>query len=607
MERQRSLRTSNMSKCLALLAFILCSLPSPALAWWQNDWSFRKQITIDAGPKGGNISRPAGRVPLLVRLHSGNFHFGDAQENGNDIRFVAADDKTPLAFHIESFDPLLGVATIWVDVPEFPAGATKDIWLYYGNKKATPGADTAGTFDANYTLVYHFDDSAGAPTHDKTAYGNNAQSAPPKLDDGSIIGKGARFTGAGATATVAIPASTSLAIKPGSQFSFSAWVKTDAVQPQAILYARRDGSGALVVGLNNGMPFVDVTGGAPLRVASAQPIAKGQWTHLAVTADGKGLTLYVDGRVAGTAAGVLPALGTSATLGGDAQNPNAGFVGEMDEVRLSRIARSAQLILADALAQGPAAKLVAYGVDEKQSGFGFGYFGIIIKSVTVDAWVVITILGLMAAMSWFVMWTKASYVGSVDKANDRFIDFYRENSGDTFAVEDAVQKDERLRRRFARSSIYRVFHSGAKELRHRAGKNGHLILNAEAIEVVRALMDATLVRENQRLGRSMVLLTISISGGPFLGLLGTVVGVMITFAAIAASGDVNINAIAPGISAALLATVAGLGVAIPALFGYNYLLTRSKNITANMQVFVDEFVTRISEVYHEREFARAAE
>ena len=95
----------------------------------------------------------------------------------------------------------------------------------------------------------------------------------------------------------------------------------------------------------------------------------------------------------------------------------------------------------------------------------------------------------------------------------------------------------------------------------------------------------------------MVLLTIAISGGPFLGLLGTVVGVMITFAAIAASGDVNVNAIAPGIAAALVATVAGLGVAIPALFGYNYLNTRIKEINADMRVFVDEFVTRIAEHY----------
>jgi biopolymer transport protein ExbB len=95
----------------------------------------------------------------------------------------------------------------------------------------------------------------------------------------------------------------------------------------------------------------------------------------------------------------------------------------------------------------------------------------------------------------------------------------------------------------------------------------------------------------------MVLLTIAISGGPFLGLLGTVVGVMITFAAIAASGDVNVNAIAPGIAAALAATVAGLAVAIPALFGYNWLNTSIKEINADMRVFVDEFVTRIAEHY----------
>ena len=95
----------------------------------------------------------------------------------------------------------------------------------------------------------------------------------------------------------------------------------------------------------------------------------------------------------------------------------------------------------------------------------------------------------------------------------------------------------------------------------------------------------------------MVLLTIAIAGGPFLGLLGTVVGVMITFAAIAASGDVNVNSIAPGIAAALVATVAGLGVAIPALFGYNWLNTRIKNVSADMRVFVDEFVTRIAEHY----------
>jgi biopolymer transport protein ExbB len=60
---------------------------------------------------------------------------------------------------------------------------------------------------------------------------------------------------------------------------------------------------------------------------------------------------------------------------------------------------------------------------------------------------------------------------------------------------------------------------------------------------------------------------------------------------------VNVNAIAPGIAAALVATVAGLAVAIPALFGYNYLASRIKVISADMQVFVDELTSRIAERY----------
>ncbi len=95
----------------------------------------------------------------------------------------------------------------------------------------------------------------------------------------------------------------------------------------------------------------------------------------------------------------------------------------------------------------------------------------------------------------------------------------------------------------------------------------------------------------------MVMLTLAISGGPFLGLLGTVIGVMITFAAVAVAGDISIAAIAPGIAASLLTTVAGLAVAIPALFAYNYLQTRIKALTADMVVFSDEFVSRLAENY----------
>jgi biopolymer transport protein ExbB len=153
------------------------------------------------------------------------------------------------------------------------------------------------------------------------------------------------------------------------------------------------------------------------------------------------------------------------------------------------------------------------------------------------------------------------------------------------------------------STLYHIYHTGMQEIKNRFGnvKDSEQYLTPQAIGSIKASLDATLVRENQKLGSLMVLLTIAISGGPFLGLLGTVVGVMITFAAIAATGDVNVAAIAPGIAAALVATVAGLAVAIPALFGYNYLGSLIKNTSADMHIFVDEFISRITESYSRQE------
>ncbi len=209
------------------------------------------------------------------------------------------------------------MATFWVDVPDFPAAATKQIYLYYANKKAAAGADAAGTFDADYTLVYHFDDAAGTPPHDKTANNNNATNAPSGLDEGSIIGKGARFLGAGA---LNVPASTSLAVKAGDPFTFSAWVKPGAPMPRAGLYARRDGQGSVVVALAQNVPVVQINGSAqPANITGSRALAPNQWSHVALTVDGKIATLYINGRNAGSAPAAMPALNTPTGIGGDVQ------------------------------------------------------------------------------------------------------------------------------------------------------------------------------------------------------------------------------------------------------------------------------------------------
>jgi biopolymer transport protein ExbB len=226
----------------------------------------------------------------------------------------------------------------------------------------------------------------------------------------------------------------------------------------------------------------------------------------------------------------------------------------------------------------------------ESSGGEPGYIGILVKNLTTDAWAVIIILMIMFAISAVVMVTKTRMVLRVGKANDKFLDRFRadlQGSG--------LKKSDDLKA----STLFKLYSLGEIEVSKRQAP-GQTQISGASLNAIRATLDAVQVRENQTLNSNIVLLTIAIAGGPFLGLLGTVVGVMITFAAIAAAGDVNVNAIAPGIAAALLATVAGLGVAIPALFGYNWLASKIKNISADMQIFVDEYVTRAAEIHGPR-------
>jgi biopolymer transport protein ExbB len=593
MQRILGLHRHASKTLLFLIMLVALVVPSAANAWWNGDWAYRKKITIDPGTAGAALTQDAGRVPILLRLHDGNFRFSDAKDDGSDLRLVDIDDATPLKFHIDTYDGLLGIALVWVDVPLLRAGAPTEFYLYYGNTNAPVGGDPRGTYDADTTLVYHFGEAA-APPRDQTAYNNAGEPAVTSVD-AAIIGRGARFNG---TNTITLPGSPSLAIGAGAAFSWSAWVKSDAPQANAVLFAKRDGPNALVIGLDQDVPYVAVTtGGATSRTPAVPAITPAAWHHVAVTAS-DGITLYVDGRPATTLAVPLPSVSGAASLGapGAGVPIGAGFVGEMDELQLAKVARTQAFITAAFASQGPDGQMLAYGADEENSTWSTGYFGVILRSVTIDGWVVIGILMVMAAISFIVMLVKGIYISRVARANANFLDRFDEAGSDVqrfagLAASDPGDLD--------RSVLYHLFEAGHEELQRRSAANsvGRLALSPQAVATLRASLDRISAYESQRLNSMMVLLTIAISGGPFLGLLGTVVGVMITFAAIAATGDVNINAIAPGIAAALVATVAGLAVAIPALFGYNYLITRIKDLTTEMHCFVDEFVTRIAEAY----------
>lgn len=597
---------------------ILIIFPAVANAWWNEDWSYRKELTLDTSSivTSGTLDN----ATVLVRLHTGNFgYFLDVSPKGEDIRFVADDDVTPLKYYIEKFDPVNEMAMIWVQIPALAANSnTQKIWMYYGNPVAIAADDRSGVLPVIDTLVYHFDGETSAP-RDSTAYANNSSLFTAERIASSLISGGIKFDGAGMFEIADTP---SLAMDPAKGWSISAWIKIDKPQ-QSIIFSRWFVNDKLQLAIDGDSLYVRLEDEAANAVETAHntTLMEGVWHHIALVVEGNRLGLFLDGTETAYIETAIPEMTGPITIGMDARvdadtSAQSGFIGEMDELRIAKTALTADMIRLAVKGEGPGATVLVYGEDGQQEGgeSGPSYFTTTMQNVTVDGWVVIIVLIIMFAISVAVMVAKTIVITTTMKDNRAFLEkFTGLSSKDVDDLDEADSKEENEMREspvlmalsgnhshFESSNIYRVYHVGVQEMHNRmpstvGASAATLTLTPQAIDAIRATMDASMVRENQKLNSLMVLLTIAISGGPFLGLLGTVVGVMITFAAIAASGNVDVNSIAPGIAAALAATVAGLAVAIPSLFGYNYLGSRIKDISADMHVFVDEFVAKIAE------------
>ncbi len=599
---------------LIAIAAILIPVVALAASWWNNDWKYRKEIGLDLSATGADVAGTPLDVPVLIRLSLANFsYFNDTKPDGSDFRVVAGDDKTPLKFHFEKYDVQNQMALLWVRVPQITGGAKSDkIYAYYGNPDAPNAADPSGTYDAAQVLVLPLSEASGLPL-DLTAYKNNPSASNAALTPASLIGGGAKFSG---KETITVPATASLRLLPTQGLSASAWLRIEQAQ-QATVFALADQGKFLELAIDGSkMVARAALDGAPVTVTQASDLSLNQWHHVALTIGSGKLTLYVDGLPTASAPVTVAELGGTFRIG--SADGKAFLTGDVDEVEVSKVVRSADWIKASARAQGMDANLVVYGPDgQKEGGSQASYFGTIAKNLTIDGWVVIGICMAMLAVSLLIMVFKAIFLARVERANARFLQEFRRLSGDPTVLDKPSTSSEEQdliaaapsmadlaqdQNKYGASTLYRLYHHGVFELNKRIG--GQTVsaqrvttLSPQSMDAIRAAMDSSMTRLQQTLSSQMVLLTIAISGGPFLGLLGTVIGVMITFAAIALSGDVNVNAIAPGTAAALAATVAGLAVAIPSLFGYNWLNTRIKAITADNRVFVDEFVTRVAEQY----------
>ena len=587
-------KTVGLIYLLALMAIALFIIPDQAPAkdgWWNDGWQYRKKISFNTTPTGADVKENMSEVPVLIRLHSGNLNFTNLRDDGGDLRFVAADDTTLLKHHIEKFDTLDEIALVWVKVPRIAGNSDQGfIWMYYGNENAMGGQDPGGTFGINQTAAYHLGEVEGSP-QDSSANGNHAATFFGGQGLPGVIGNGIALNGAGDRMVVA----ESPALDFSSGFSLSAWVRINLSQTDAWLFSRRNTNGSLVVGIDGSKLYAMVNGpdGIIAQTDRSADLPIGSWHLITVTAKPGGrLDIFLDAMEMTwtNLPGTLPALSGDLIIGDDGEGIHS-FIGDLDELGVYNTALSPDRLRINYASQGPDGQLLAFGEEIIGGGSGLPvfYLGTILKNITLDGLVVIGLLLILSAVSWFVFLGKTGFLIMAGRENKRFLSLF--NSSENPAAEPIDGKN------FRNSNLFRIYRAGCRvvnsdEPSMAPESSQREALSERTLKVLRTELEKNYINETQRLNGNLTVLTMAISGGPFLGLLGTVWGVMNTFAAMAEAGEANIMAIAPGVASALSTTVVGLVVAIPALFAYNFLTTQIRNITADLTVFVDEFAVK---------------
>ncbi len=210
-------------------------------------------------------------------------------------------------------------------------------------------------------------------------------------------------------------------------------------------------------------------------------------------------------------------------------------------------------------------------------------------------------LFVASIFSWTVMVTKFRVIRHAQRRRDQFLSLFRTDRQPLRIYTDRI--------RFDGAPLFAVYKAGCQELTFqllgsaevdetfRGRLDAAPRISPAQMRVVNSAMERAVGETALKLESQMIVLATAVSGAPFLGLLGTVWGVMETFGDVAASGSANLAAMAPGVSAALITTVTGLLVAIPAMFGYNYLVTTLRGIIVGLDNFAAELGSEFEHKY----------
>jgi len=211
------------------------------------------------------------------------------------------------------------------------------------------------------------------------------------------------------------------------------------------------------------------------------------------------------------------------------------------------------------------------------------------RQATPEGKAVIVCLVLFSILAWTVMIGKALQMRRAKRLNKFFDKEFRTQKTVLDVFDRRVQADG--------CPLFMVYQAGSLELDQRLkdseGNGRKQFVSLKGMEHVKRSLENTVAQESLKLESGLILLAIAVSGAPFLGLLGTVWGVMSTFGHIAQQGTASLATMAPGVSAALITTVAGLLVAIPSMFGYNWLVHNLRVLTVELDNFAQELVSKM--------------
>ena len=241
-----------------------------------------------------------------------------------------------------------------------------------------------------------------------------------------------------------------------------------------------------------------------------------------------------------------------------------------------------------------------------------------IQNATTEGKVTVIVLLLLSLFSWTIIISKVRQLMIARTATKKFLAAYAATRDPLDIQRKGEDKD------FDGAPAYQLYIRGADELAYHL-KNNPIVVNSvtpiapspdghhtntdflakatkvkisiPSFEAVKVILEEAAGAEAMGLEKGMIVLSTAVAGGPFIGLLGTVWGVMSTFAGIAESKAATLTAMAPGVAAALVATVTGLLVAIPAMFGYNFMVTTIRNLTQELDGFASRYANQIEHVY----------